>query len=59
VIVDDLDVVRVSTLPTKTDSPLVIDSNAVLSLATTHELFKPIRWRDPEIIERSHGIQDQ
>jgi len=35
VIIDDLYVVRISALPSETDSPLVVDSNAMLTLPVT------------------------
>ena len=38
--------------PHKTDSPLIIDANAVLSGAIALELLKTIAGRRPQIIER-------
>jgi hypothetical protein len=37
VIVHDSDIDRIAVLPTKTDAPLVIDSDAALALSVTSE----------------------
>jgi hypothetical protein len=44
--IDDLDVPRMAIAPMETDSPLVIDSDAVLSGAIATEFFKPVSRRD-------------
>jgi hypothetical protein len=42
VIVDDLDVVSISAGPTETDSPLVVDANAVLTYALAEKFFEVV-----------------
>jgi len=52
VIVDDLDVTRLSLFPGETDPPLVVDANAVLPDAVSLERLKPIaRWHS-KILQR-------
>jgi len=57
VVVDDLDVMRVSRPPSKTDSPLPIDTYAVLSSAITFQLFESVRRRNAKVVERRRRIQ--
>ena len=49
VIVDDLYVVRICTVPSKTDSVLIVDADAVLSGAIALELFEPVRRRSRQV----------
>jgi len=45
VVVRDFDVVGITSLPAETDSILLIDADAVLSLSISHETLQPIaRW---------------
>jgi len=44
VIVDDLDVVRVSVSPPKADAPLIVDADAVLALSITAQCLEPSGW---------------
>ena len=48
---------RITAAPFKTDSPLVIDSDAMLSCTITAKLFKSIRRWDSQVIE-VNGIVD-
>ena len=50
-IVDDLDVMRVLTIPTKANAPLVIDSDAMLSLAIPRKGLQPVSWEDPQVAQ--------
>jgi len=58
VIVDALDVAR--TLPTlrplKTDPPLIIDTDAVLTLSVSFECLKPVPWQ-VEVEPRSSSFE--
>ncbi len=59
-IVDDLNLVRITILPSKADAPLVIDSDAVLAGAITFQLLQAISRRHPKILEGFGGIdQDE
>jgi len=59
VVIDKLDFIRIAILPAKTDSPLPIDANAVLSTAIAFELLEAIAWRHFEVRQRLRRIQDQ
>ncbi len=56
-IICDLDVERITDAPFEADSPLVIDSDAVLSCSVTAEFFKSIRRWNSQVVEIS-GIVD-
>ncbi len=56
-VVDDLDVMRVAGPPSKTDSPLSVDADAVLSSTITLQLLEPVRWRNAEVVECRRRIQ--
>ena len=56
-VVDDLDVMRVAGPPSKTDSPLSVDTYAVLSSTITFQLLESVRWRNTEVVERRRRIQ--
>src|SRR5439155_12128267 len=53
VIVDNLDIVRVSVLPPKADAPLVVDANTVLTLSITAQRFEPIAGLDAQVLNRA------
>jgi hypothetical protein len=57
-IVHDLDVVRVGILPPKTDSPLIVDANAVLPGAIAFQLFQTIAGRAPQVVKRLGRIDE-
>ena len=50
-VVDDLDVMRVAGPPSKTDSPLSVDADAVLSSTITFQLLESVRRRNAEVVE--------
>ena len=56
-VVDDLDVMRVAGPPSKTDSPLSVDANAVLSSTITFQLLESVRRRNAEVVECRRRIQ--
>jgi hypothetical protein len=58
-IIDDLDVVGVTVFPPETDTPLVIDSDAILALSVSGQLLVPIPPGNPHIIQRLGGVQQQ
>lgn len=51
VIVHDLDVPDVSTRPAKADAPLIIDSDAVLPLASSLQCLQAVAGWKPEILQ--------
>ncbi len=50
-IVNNLHLVGVAGIPAKTNSPLIVDPNTVLTLAISAELLKAIAGWDPQVIE--------
>jgi hypothetical protein len=57
-IIRNLNVVGVSFAPSKANSPLVIDANAMLALTVAGEFFKTIPWRNTQVIQLFGGVQD-
>jgi hypothetical protein len=55
-VVDDFDIPRISIMPAEADTPLVVDSNAMLAGPVAAEFLKAIARRDPEIVERLGGV---
>src|SRR5207249_3867070 len=58
-IVHNLDLMRVSVLPSKADAPLVVDANAVLTLSVAVQRFGPIARRDAQVANRACSMQIQ
>jgi hypothetical protein len=52
VIIDDLDLLRITFAPDEADAELVVDSDAVLSLAVSDQLFQPISGEGAEIAKQ-------
>jgi hypothetical protein len=57
VIIDDLDVKGVTVAPPETDAPLLIDSDAVLTLSITLQSFELIRAWNRKILQVSSSVQ--
>jgi hypothetical protein len=57
VIIDNLDVVRITVTPNKADAILIIDANAVLTLATSTESLKAIAGKNAKVVELMRGLQ--
>jgi hypothetical protein len=51
VIVIDLDIISVTFAPAETDSPLIVDSNTMLSPPVSLELFEPVAGRNSQFME--------
>jgi len=56
VVIDDFDIVSVAALPLEADSPLIIDSDAVLPFPVVLQLFEAIARRDSEVIETDGSV---
>ena len=56
-IIHNLHVVGVVVDPLETYPPLIIDADAVLSLAIAAQLFEPVGRRRQEIVEFHRGVQ--
>jgi hypothetical protein len=57
VIVYDLDLVSVTLAPTKANSPLVVDADAVLALSVACQFLQSIARKTGEVFERFSAIQ--
>jgi hypothetical protein len=58
-VIDDFNLGRIAVLPAETDSPLIIDSNTVLTAPISGESFQSISGWDPQIGKCIRRIQDQ
>ena len=58
-VVDNLDVVGVTLSPPKTDPPLLVDSDAVLSQAASAQRLEVVAGRNPKILKRLRAIQHE
>jgi hypothetical protein len=56
-VVDDLDVVRVTVSPDEAQAPLVVDSNAVLPRAISFQGFEMVSGKRTEIFERACAMK--
>ena len=59
VVIDNLDINRIPILPPETDSPLIIDPNAILTAPLSRELLQAIRRWAPQISKCFRRIQNQ
>jgi hypothetical protein len=57
VVIDDFNIFCTRIRPAKTDTPLIIDTNAVLTGTITLECFKVITGRHPQIIKSTGDIE--
>jgi len=60
VVIGYLNIMGVAFAPNKTDTPLVVDPNAVLSGAVSPQLFQPVsrqRRQNPEIVRAIENVQ--
>jgi len=57
-VVYDLDIIRIATNPSKTDTPLFVDTDTVLPSPRASKLFQPIAWRNPKIVQRLRRIEN-
>lgn len=56
-IIRDFDVFRLSLPPYKADAPLVIDPQAMLSLAIPFQGFQSIRGRQMQVLQVDGGVE--
>src|SRR5665213_2514378 len=57
VIVADFDIFRLSFLPSKTDSPLLVDPDGILAISVTRQKLQPVAGRDTQIVQMAGGVQ--
>jgi hypothetical protein len=56
-VINNFDIIHIAAFPFKTDSPLIIYSNAVLSPPVTFQSFKLIAWRLSEVLKGPGAVQ--
>jgi hypothetical protein len=57
VVVDNFNPVRVAILPAKTNTVLVVDTDAVLAFALARESLQSVAWWYPQIMQISRVVQ--
>jgi hypothetical protein len=57
-IIDNLDVFGVTCAPDKTETPLIVDTNAVLTGAVALERLKAIAWWNLQVVNRGCRIKN-
>ena len=55
-VVSDLDIVGVFTLPDKTRAPLVVYANAILSRSVALQGFQAVSWWEHQVSQRSRAV---
>ena len=55
-VVNDLNPFWTSVAPPEADTPLIIDSDAVLSCSITAQMLEPVARRNPKILETTRGV---
>ena len=58
-VVHDFNIKNISVLPTKTNPPLIVDADAVLSFAITLQGLQPVTGRDLEFVKALRLVQVQ
>jgi hypothetical protein len=57
VVVNDLNLVRVSGAPAEANSPLIVDTDAVLLVSVAAQPFEAVSGRNPQVIQPLGGIE--
>ena len=55
-VVNDLNPFWTSVAPPEADTPLIIDSDTVLSCSITAQMLKPVARRNPKILQTTRGV---
>ena len=55
-VVNDLNPFWTSVAPPEADTPLIIDSDTVLSCSITAQMLEPVARRNPKILETTRGV---
>jgi len=57
-VINQGDIVGVIVIPTKGQSPLIVDPDAEEAIQVAFERFQPVAWRHLQICQAVGGIQD-
>ena len=55
-VVNDLNPFWTSVAPPEANTPLIIDSDTVLSCSITAQMLEPVARRNPKILETTRGV---
>jgi hypothetical protein len=58
-VIDELDIVRVTVEPCEANAVLIIDSNGELPLPVSFERFEAIAWRHSQVVQILHCVQHE
>ena len=56
-IINDFDVDGISIVPLKTDAPLAIDSDAVLTCTVAEKTFEAVGWWNAQVLDSCGPVQ--
>jgi len=56
-IINNFNIRRMSVLPFKYNTPLIVNPDTIIILSVSGELFQPVGWRDPQIWYRNGVVQ--
>jgi hypothetical protein len=59
VIIRDFDVISIATAPDKTDTPLIVDANRILTGSSASQCFQPVAGRRSENPQFGGGVELQ
>jgi hypothetical protein len=57
-VVNDFDVIRMSSAPYEADAPLIVDTNAVLPLSIPFQALEAVSWERGQRSDLRSGIED-
>src|SRR5689334_24733432 len=57
VVIHDFDVFRTGRRPTKTQTPLVVDADAVLTRTVALQRLEAIAWRNPQVVQSCRDFE--
>jgi hypothetical protein len=58
-VINDLHIVGIRTLPAETDAPLLIDLDTVLARSISPQGFQAVARRDPQVLKRLCAMQHE
>jgi hypothetical protein len=57
VIVDDLNIVRITSVPDEADTVLIVDANTVLAASIAGEQFQPVSGERSQVAKLARGME--
>jgi hypothetical protein len=58
VVIGDFNLGGIPALPTKADSALIVDADAVLPRAVSPQGFQAVAWRNPQVVELGRCVEE-